>query len=241
MTQGKDRPLDPGAQSDEEDEWSEAEELAWEAAWEAEDERITKCAEAAAEALINFAQIPPINHVRFREEATDLAYRVSLGCLTRRGFKPSRAFLEAERGLRIAFAASKRLMEREHVSLNFYIRHQALFLIDHDWNDALRSMVVACARLTGKSPVVTAGKGRGRRKGDIKDYPLKAFVCALVRLVRDNGGTLTLDVKGRRGTWIKALDMLRPLMPANLIPATPPLSTIEGWIREIRQAAKPAF
>jgi hypothetical protein len=90
-------------------------------------------------------------------------------------------------------------------------------------------MIRKCAEYTGKSPRVTAKGGRGRRKGDrTKDtYPLKNFVWRLARAIRRHGGGLTLYAKEQRGTWIDALNGLRPLFPEGFIPKAPPLSLIE--------------
>src|SRR5262249_207280 len=120
--------------------------------------------------------------------------------------------------------ASLGLTKRERDHLDRVINRHRRIKRPDGWTHVLRLMSEACSELTGKNPYPHAKSrsGRGRRRGDIKDYPLNHLVRSLTNELRDCGGRLTLDVKGQRGSWIKALDMLRPLLPAGFIPKAPP-------------------
>jgi hypothetical protein len=100
---------------------------------------------------------------------------------------------------------------------------------EEPWDSIFRRMIRKCAEYTGKRPIVIAKRGRGRRRGDsTKDtYPLKNFVWKLARAVRRHGGGLTLYAKEQSGTWIDALNGLRPLFPEGFIPNVLSLSMIE--------------
>lgn len=199
-----------------------------------EEKHRDECANHAADALIELARVSPAAQKRFRDGIYKLVSKTHNDCAFRNG-KLSGAFVELERNIRAARVATFKLTKRERVYLDHAIPTKCGFF---DWADILSFINGVCADLTGKNPYphVRSRTGRGRRRGDVKDYPLKQFVQSLTRELRDTGGRLTLDVKGRRGTWIKALDMLRPLLPARFIPKAPPLSTIERWIREEEKA-----
>ena len=185
------------------------------------------CAERAAEALVDLARVPSAGREQFREEISDLVCEtIQDYCV--RGAKLSKAYADLERSIRAAWVATNKLTKGERDYLEHAMEESALYL--QGWRHTLSIMVRACTRLTGKNPY--SGGARGRRKGDIKDYPLKSFVTGLAVTFMGTGGHLTLDVKGQRGTWVEALNTLRPLLPNGFIPTAPPLSTIERWIRE---------
>jgi hypothetical protein len=97
------------------------------------------------------------------------------------------------------------------------------------WEPIVRRMVEKCADRSGKSPHVPPRSGRrGRRKrAATKDtYRFKVFIWTIARIVKRHHGHLTLDRTKKHGTWIVALNGLRPLFDG-LIPAALPVSTIE--------------
>jgi hypothetical protein len=69
--------------------------------------------------------------------------------------------------------------------------------------------------------------GRPRR-GPFSTYSstLAEFTLRLLLNVRAAGGRLTLDKNNRSGTLVKALDLLRPHVPPQLIPMEPPVSIL---------------
>src|SRR5262249_37749585 len=94
----------------------------------------------------------------------------------------------------------------------------------------LGRMVQHCARLTGRDPhVVASKKGRGRQKHarTKATYPLMVLIWKIARAVKRHHGNLTLDRHKRRGTWVEALEGLRPLFPEGFIPHAVPFSMIE--------------
>jgi hypothetical protein len=100
---------------------------------------------------------------------------------------------------------------------------------EEPWDSIFQRMIRKCTDYTGRRPMVTAKRGRGRRRGDStkETYPLKNFVSKLACAVRRHGGRLTLNAKEQRGTWIDALNGLRPLFTEGFIPNALPLSMIE--------------
>jgi hypothetical protein len=84
------------------------------------------------------------------------------------------------------------------------------------WKDVLTTMVAHLADFTGKSPRVVAGpKKRGRSKGarTQHSYQLRRLIWNLALAVEEGHGELTLYRENKSGTWIDALNDLRPLMP----------------------------
>jgi hypothetical protein len=218
-----------------------------EAASMTQDEDITH----AVEKLLILANVPSSNREPAHQNIAGILHEWSVTYLEQKSHKPSREFLKFERALRSAYVAYGKLDDEERKFLNdsAYVVYRKLddeeqkFLNDGrpNWALDLIEMIFVCTWITGKSPLVSPGDGRGRRKGDIKNFPLKSFVHVLAFYLSKNGGRLTLDVKGRRGTWIRALELLRPVMTAGFIPKALPLSTIDDWIREFDSLPKNLF
>jgi hypothetical protein len=219
----------------------------WEEAIEGEQEEYRlrdRCAAQAAAVLRDLARVPSAGREQFREEISDLVYE-SIEDWCHRGAKLSKAYLDLERSIRAAYVATNKLTKGEMDYLEHAMQEQwrsmarpnsragraiSLMIGALGWRHTLSGMVKTCTRLTGKNPYPNGS--RGRRSGDITDYPLRSFITGLAVTFMDTGGHLTLDVKGQRGTWVEALNMLRPLLPKGFIPIAPPLSTIERWIRK---------
>jgi hypothetical protein len=208
----------------------------------AEDERRWACAVRAVEALTDLGRVPSAGRERFREEVLDLMHNTFNDLAVRDYGRPrrSKALVDLERSIRVARGAIKGLTKWERAYLEGRVRSQMTGWGARDvgWNDVLSAMIKPCATLTGKNPWSTRS-GRGRPRGGIKDYPFSKFIRSLAWALHFSGGRLTLDVKGQRGSWVKALDALRPLLPTGFIPVAPPLSTIEKWIREDFDAGLP--
>jgi hypothetical protein len=94
----------------------------------------------------------------------------------------------------------------------------------------LEVMVKAFANITKKNPSSLAkgkGSGPGRRKGEVKDWPFQCIVGALFTLPERYGGHLSFDDKDpERGTIPRALKILKPDLPPDVIPEVLPLKTI---------------
>jgi hypothetical protein len=235
MTKTKNNSLDAEELEEQEEELTaeEQEEIL------AEERHIDECALRAVEALTDLARVPSVGRERFREEVWDLMQK-TFHDLAARGPRQSRALVDLERSIRVARGAIKGLTKYERAYLEARVRSQMMRWGARDvgWNDVLSAMIEPCATLTGKNPWSTRS-GRGRPRGGIKDYPFSKFIRSLAWALHFSGGRLTLDVKGQRGSWVKALDALRPLLPPGFIPVAPPLSTIEKWIREGFDAGLP--
>src|SRR5262249_15145096 len=147
----------------------------------------------------------------FREEVSSLIHETLYNQSLRQG-KRSKAFAELERSIRAAWVATHHLTkwERTHLEIGMQERWRSmarpnsragraisLMMMTEalGWRHPLSFMVSECARLTGKNPY-PAGRARLRRRGDIKDYPLRSLVTDLAATLMDTGGHLTLDVKG---------------------------------------------
>jgi len=195
-----------------------------------EEKHMDACGNQAANALVELARVPFAGQKRFREKIYELVRETHNAFWSRYHHNSSKAFAELERNIRAACVASLGLTKRERDHLDRVINRHRRIKRPDGWTHVLRLMSEACSELTGKNPYPHAKSrsGRGRRRGDIKDYPLNHFVRSLTIELRDCGGRLTLDVKGQRGSWIKALDMLRPLLPAGFIPKAPPSQRLQG-------------
>jgi hypothetical protein len=240
MTDKETKPFDPCGQLEDERPADE-EELTEEEREEilAEDKRIDNCASRAVAVLAKLAQVPSAGLEQFRDSVFVLIVQTWHGHSWRES-KRSKAFAEIERGIRAAWIATPKLTKSERVYLDGNISSQiarwGTLYGPVGWRDVLSKMIEVCGTLSGKNPHPYSRKGRGRRRGDVTNYPLKNFIQSLVQELEIAGGHLTLDVKGQRGSWAKALNELRPLLPTRFIPAAPPLSTIERWLKEAEHA-----
>jgi len=92
---------------------------------------------------------------------------------------------------------------------------------------------------TGRNPVPTLPKGRGRPRGTVKNWQLQNFTEALWETAEICGGHLYADRKrADGGTMIKALKLLRPVLPEGLLPKTSFVSTIETIIRNFKASGR---
>lgn len=234
MTSTKDNPFDLCAEEPEEEDNLPTDEE-WEEILE-EDRRREECAVRAVEALTDLARVPSAGRERFREEVLDLMHRTFNDCAVRDYGRPrrSKALVDLQRTIRVACGAIDGLTKWERAYLEGNVRScmARWGARDVGFADVLSAMIAALSKLTGKNPLSRSRAGRGRPRGDVKDYPFRKFILSLASALHYTGGHLTLDVKGQRGSWITGLDALRPLLPAGFIPVAPPLSTIEKWLRE---------
>jgi len=201
------------------------------------------CADGGSKLLCELAKIPDACADQFRNEITRVLWQAYLGeCTNIRWFRETEpeivsATEKFEKALRETYSIFLSLPEGwRHMFFFFEPRpgetpSDTLSILQREepWDSIFRRMIRRCADYSGRRPIVTAKRGRGRRKGDsTKDtYPLKNFVWKLARAVRRHGGRLTLYTKEQRGTWVDALNGLRPLFPEGFIPNTLPLSMIE--------------
>lgn len=202
----------------------------------AEETHRNKCANRAADILIELARVPAMRQKQFRDEMCKLVLREHKAIVVRRG-KRSRAFIRLEQNIRAAYIAVQHITKEERAYLDATTDKWAEGALPPDefFRAALFLMARSCAAMSGKSPYMIARGGRGRRRGDIKDYPFKLFICSLARWVLRSGGRLSLDVKNQSGSWIKALDLLRPQLPNGFIPGALPLTSIERYIAEAKE------
>jgi hypothetical protein len=100
------------------------------------------------------------------------------------------------------------------------------------WTVALKRMIGRCSRFTGRGAhrAVPKRMGPGRRRGSPTKATLrlKMLIWKIARAVKQYGGKLTLSRHDKSGTWVDALNGLRPLFPKNFVPKSIPFTMIEG-------------
>jgi hypothetical protein len=192
-----------------------------------------------ASLLCDVAKIPEQRREGFLIEAKHLIYETWRNSQARDLKKwisqeEMRAIKDIEAGVRIAYGAIQSLPKERLEYLQHLLRDATPYWPSDNsivWKDALLAMVAACARISGKSPRVSPRSGprpgRPPKSSTKETYPLQTFIKRLARIVKANGGHLTLYRQERRGTWIDALVQLAPLLPAGLVPNRPSLSLIE--------------
>jgi hypothetical protein len=201
--------------------------------------RLSNCGNRGGRLLCELAQVPDSSKDQFLNETREILFGAFLGhkIIIRENTEVAGAVERFEMALRGAYSAFL-LIPEEWRNLFYFSEVRpgekmdaeicASLVRQEPWDSILLRMIEHSARYTGKRPVVAVKLGRGRRKGDAtkNTYPLRNFVWELARAVRRHGGRLTLYAKEQRGTWIDALNGLRPLFPEGFIPNALPLSMI---------------
>jgi hypothetical protein len=208
---------------------------------------LLNCAHKGGELLCELAQIPGPCRKQFLDEVGRILAGIHLAA-TKLPPGAQEAFKSVETKLRAAYAALLALPPEWRFALHL-LPEPLPPIKEWKWSEAvpfedyLRRMVQTCARITGGDPHVKASNGRrGRRSGarTRATYPLMIFIWKIARAVKRHGGKLTLDRHKQRGTWIDALDGLRPLFPKGFIPHAAPLSMIEELQRKSNKKPLPA-
>jgi hypothetical protein len=156
-----------------------------------------------------------------------------------RGWADNRPVREAERAVRTACDAVRALSEPQRALFEkaFSVAAVGEELIEYDVAPGraglamLEMLVEAFAVITGRSPTFELrGDRGGRPKGTVGNWQFRNFVGALWQVANECGGTLSFSCKENRGsgTMVEALEILRPLVPPDLIPLRPSAKTIES-------------
>jgi hypothetical protein len=204
-------------------------------------EELYNCGDRGGKLLCELAQVPNSSKDQFLNETRKILSGAFLGHqIIIRNTEVVGAVERFETALRGAYSAFLLIPEEyRHLFHFFEVRPDdgplnAELVVralrrEDPWDYIFRRMIRKCADYTGRRPTVIAQRGRGRRKGSATrdTYPLRNFVWKLARTVRRHGGHLTLYAKEQRGTWIDALNGLRPLYPEGFIPKVLPVSMIE--------------
>jgi hypothetical protein len=191
-------------------------------------QEISRCICGGGELLYDLAHVPDSSKGQFLEGMARVLYEALVwqNIIIRKDPEAVHAIERFETALRAAYNAFLQIPEDWREVLTTLPGPGSTKM---PWDRALQSMLRKCSDHTGRSPIVTPQRGRGRRKGDAtKDtYPFRDFIWNVARSVRQHGGHLTLYAREQRGTWIDALNGLRPLFLEGFIPRVLPLSMIE--------------
>jgi hypothetical protein len=197
---------------------------------------VADCADIGGELLCKLAFIPPPGRKQFLDEVARVLATAYIQNSIQLPPEIMRVVVDIEKNIRAAYSALLTL-PLEWRPLLYTIPDPPLpSIVQFDFSQiaqfeqTLERMIKACSMYTGKSPRVMAKSGkRGRRRNDRTKtaYPLKVLIWRVGRAVKRCGGRLTLDRANKRGTWIDALNGLRPLFPEGFIPNALPLSAIE--------------
>jgi hypothetical protein len=165
-------------------------------------------------------------------------------------FRRKEAFLKAELAVRSAKQAILALDKRDQVALRRALYHQVSMpcglgarslrsLVKTMWNRWPEDLLFAFSSLTGNNPVSEPANGNGRGKGAVSNWQLQSLVEGLWEAANLHGGTLYADHKREDGgTMIRALELLRPVLPEGLLPEVLPTSTIENIIKNFKASGK---
>jgi hypothetical protein len=197
------------------------------------------CADRGSKLLCEHARIPDACIDQFRDEVGEVLVQTYLRYCMYSKTIPAETIIvieKFEKAIREAYSIFLLLPEEWRRRFHFVETYEppkddilAVIQREKPWDSILQRMIHGCANYTGRHPRVAAKRGRGRRRGDStkKTYLFKNFVFSLARVVRRHGGGLTLYRLEQSGTWIDALNGLRPLFPKGFIPDDSPLSMIE--------------
>jgi hypothetical protein len=91
-------------------------------------------------------------------------------------------------------------------------------------------------KMFGKAPISAGSRGRGRPMGS--SYPgFHDFLCRLLVTVNSEGGGLSHNKNyPTRGTLVRVLDLLRPILPPGFIPYVPPVRVLLSALKIAREA-----
>jgi hypothetical protein len=107
------------------------------------------------------------------------------------------------------------------------------------WNRALDDLLWVLSEFTGSNPFPDRPNGRGRPRGTVGNWKLQNFIEALWETAKICGGHLYADHKrDDGGTMIKALELLRPVLPEGLLPKNLSVSTIETIIKNFKASGR---
>jgi len=182
-------------------------------------------------------------------EEVGLAIRLHQGIDPRKG----NAFLKAELAFRTAKEAILALDKRDQAKLRLaFIKHLNEDVIPPSWrprfellagkriwNRALDDLLWTFSELTGNNPFPAPSYGRGRPRGTVKNWQLQKLIVMLWQMAKDHGGNLYADHKrDDGGTMIKALELLRPVLPESLLPKILSAPTIETIIKNLKASGR---
>jgi hypothetical protein len=109
-------------------------------------------------------------------------------------------------------------------------------LVKKVWNRWPDRLLEALSMFTGKNPFPSPANG-GRRKGTptTVSWHLQQFVECLWKAAHLHGGNLYASHKAPGGgTMIRALELLRPILPVSLLPQALPPQTIASIIKDFK-------
>jgi hypothetical protein len=130
--------------------------------------------------------------------------------------------LEAERRLRAAQDAINALSNHQRQSITIATLGGIPFEGDY-WFDQMLERLVGIAKITGSGPYRSADPGKRGPRATLRiNSMLGQFIRDLWRIARLHGGDFTVshdpDNDRARGTIVKALDLLRPVLPPGMVP-----------------------
>ena len=144
--------------------------------------------------------------------------------------KPGQALDEAAQAARSLHKALLKLSNEDREWLESFLKPNSYYV------GRLRELPLTVRRLAhlfstavGKSlpEAPTSPKKRDWRQRTVKDATFERFLSHLLVDVAETGGKLTFTKSGGTGTLIAALDILRPHLPNDVVPARLPLGTIQ--------------
>jgi len=190
-------------------------------------DELATCGDKGAELLCELAQIPPVCKEQFLEEMGQALVAANIGrriLIHEYDHAPKEAIEEFERRLRAAYSAFLAIPEEwrdvfcvwECPDVTEAKAIAVMIQRAEHWDSIFQRLIRKCAELTGSDPRVMAKRGRGRHKKQSTKgtYWLKAFLWKLARIIKRHGGRLTLTRASQSGTWVDALNGLRPLLPS---------------------------
>jgi hypothetical protein len=130
--------------------------------------------------------------------------------------------LEVERRLRAAQDAINALSNGQRISITIATLGSIPFDGDY-WFDQMLDRLVGIAKITGSGPYRPADPSKRGPRATLRINPvLGQFIRDLWRIARLHGGDFTVshdpDNDRARGTIVKALDLLRPVLPPGIVP-----------------------
>jgi hypothetical protein len=147
------------------------------------------------------------------------------------------AMLEAERRLRAAQDAIIALDERQRFWVSQAITQARVFHGHHDfrasfddWTRVIPNMLAGIAMITGSAPYRPNEPTRRGPKRERSHLVLRNLIRDLWRIAREHDGDFTLSVNDdgqARGTIVKALRLLEPVLPPGLVPRVIPTTTFK--------------
>jgi hypothetical protein len=204
------------------------------------------CAKVGGELLYRLAEIPPPCREQFLQDVgDDLRMAFTLNSL-RLPAEAMNAVEEIEKNVRAAY--SRLLALPADLQKCFFLfpapdseLHRLVFGDETNppsddavhlplFEGAFKAMLALCSLYTKGHPEVAAksgGPGRRKKHRTRATNTLRSLIWNIARVVKRHHGKLTLDRAKQKGTWIAAMDGLRPLFPQGFIPKAPPLSMIE--------------